>query len=117
MFCYVNSVFAPGLDEGVGNLWRVSIRNYGLPWKGSVEEVEVVDMCCVVLQDRRGAGGQLFGDAGFWVKGHVVYEVSRRYKLTGQLCTSRPSAVIARRRLDEGHLAAAELWKWGCYKR
>lgn len=23
-FCYVNSVFAPGLDEGVGGLWRVS---------------------------------------------------------------------------------------------
>lgn len=24
VFCYVNSVFAPRLDEGVGNLWRVS---------------------------------------------------------------------------------------------
>lgn len=24
VFCYVNAVFAPGLDEGVGNLWRVS---------------------------------------------------------------------------------------------
>lgn len=24
LFCYVNSVFAPGLDEGVGNLHRVS---------------------------------------------------------------------------------------------
>lgn len=24
VFCYVNSVFAPGLDEGVGELWRVS---------------------------------------------------------------------------------------------
>ncbi|RMZ84554.1 hypothetical protein DV737_g1226, partial [Chaetothyriales sp. CBS 132003] len=22
LFCYVNSVFAPGLDEGLGNLWR-----------------------------------------------------------------------------------------------
>ncbi|OCL08874.1 APG12-domain-containing protein [Glonium stellatum] len=22
VFCYVNSVFAPGLDEGIGNLWR-----------------------------------------------------------------------------------------------
>lgn len=21
MFCYVGSVFSPGLDEGVGNLW------------------------------------------------------------------------------------------------
>ena len=24
VFCYVNSVFAPGLDEGVGGLWMVS---------------------------------------------------------------------------------------------
>lgn len=24
VFCYVNSVFAPGLDEVVGNLWRAS---------------------------------------------------------------------------------------------
>jgi len=23
VFCYINSCFAPGLDEGVGNLWRV----------------------------------------------------------------------------------------------
>ena len=22
LFCYINQVFAPGLDEGVGNLWR-----------------------------------------------------------------------------------------------
>ena len=27
VFCYVNSVFAPGLDEGVGNLWRVSLSS------------------------------------------------------------------------------------------
>ena len=26
VFLYVNSVFAPGLDEGVGNLYRVSYR-------------------------------------------------------------------------------------------
>jgi ubiquitin-like protein ATG12 len=25
VFCYVGNVFAPGLDEGVGNLWRVSL--------------------------------------------------------------------------------------------
>lgn len=24
VFCYVNNTFAPGLDEGVGGLWRVS---------------------------------------------------------------------------------------------
>ena len=28
VFCYVNSVFAPGLDEGVGGLWRVSLRGF-----------------------------------------------------------------------------------------
>ena len=28
LFCYVNSVFAPGLDEGVGNLFRVSLFSY-----------------------------------------------------------------------------------------
>ena len=39
VFCYVNSVFAPGLDEGVGGLWRVSIsvlefwRYLYLAWK------------------------------------------------------------------------------------
>lgn len=28
VFCYVNSVFAPGLDEGVGGLWRVSLGGF-----------------------------------------------------------------------------------------
>jgi ubiquitin-like protein ATG12 len=32
VFCYVNSVFAPGLDEGVGNLWRVSFLFTYLLW-------------------------------------------------------------------------------------
>lgn len=27
VFCYVNSVFSPGLDEVVGNLWRVRHLN------------------------------------------------------------------------------------------
>lgn len=26
VFCYINSVFAPGLDEGVGNLYRVCLN-------------------------------------------------------------------------------------------
>ena len=34
--CYVNSVFAPGLDEGVGGLWKVrsfyTCLMYGLSW-------------------------------------------------------------------------------------
>lgn len=28
VFCYVNSVFAPGLDEGVGGLWRVRLQKF-----------------------------------------------------------------------------------------
>lgn len=35
VFCYVNSVFAPGLDEGVGNLWRVSC--FSFPWLWSLQ--------------------------------------------------------------------------------
>lgn len=38
VFCYVNNVFAPGLDEGVGGLWRVSLDVfsffYGFLWAG-----------------------------------------------------------------------------------
>ena len=35
VFCYVNSVFAPGLDEGVGGLWRVSgAFLFGGCWEG-----------------------------------------------------------------------------------
>lgn len=34
VFCYVNSVFAPGLDEGVGALWRVSLRLKGAWLRG-----------------------------------------------------------------------------------
>ena len=30
LFCYVNSVFAPGLDEGVGNLYRVCLLSLPL---------------------------------------------------------------------------------------
>lgn len=32
VFCYVNSVFAPGLDEGVGGLWRVSGAIWSYWW-------------------------------------------------------------------------------------
>ncbi len=28
VFCYVNSVFAPGLDEGVGGLWKVGVFTF-----------------------------------------------------------------------------------------
>jgi ubiquitin-like protein ATG12 len=32
VFCYVGSVFAPALDEGVGNLWTVSWSGQGSGW-------------------------------------------------------------------------------------
>lgn len=38
VFCYVNSVFAPGLDEGVGGLWRVSF-----PFRGRACYVSVTN--------------------------------------------------------------------------
>lgn len=35
VICYVNSTFAPGLDEGVGGLWRVSFSIVGIEiWFG-----------------------------------------------------------------------------------
>lgn len=61
VFCYVNSVFAPGLDEGVGGLWRVSkeFPSAGSGLEGG-EDVGCVDCqhewtltrCFTVLQDR-----------------------------------------------------------------
>ena len=50
VFCYVNSVFAPGLDEGVGNLWRV-----GSWWCGIVCDGVVggANDSWAVLQDGR----------------------------------------------------------------
>jgi hypothetical protein len=67
VFCYVNSVFAPGLDEGVGNLWRVSFflampsflfllpsRFFGMDCVSHVELM--ADFWCAVFQDGRGVG-------------------------------------------------------------
>jgi ubiquitin-like protein ATG12 len=38
VFCYVGSVFAPSLDEGVGNLWTVSDFPVDEPEKGRKRE-------------------------------------------------------------------------------
>lgn len=48
VFCYVNSVFAPGLDEGVGGLWRVS----ELLCHISFLRDKLIQCETVVLQDR-----------------------------------------------------------------
>lgn len=61
MFCYVNSVFAPGLDEGVGNLWRVSLP---APYVYRY----LSDDSFAVFQDGRGIGGELQCYAGVWMK-------------------------------------------------
>jgi ubiquitin-like protein ATG12 len=39
VFCYVGNVFSPALDEGVGNLWSVSIFFFSL-YLGSGEQGE-----------------------------------------------------------------------------
>lgn len=36
VFCYVNSVFAPGLDEGVGGLWRVRSTSISTETRGHI---------------------------------------------------------------------------------
>lgn len=33
VFCYVGSVFSPGLDEGVGDLWRVSSPSFAFEFE------------------------------------------------------------------------------------
>jgi hypothetical protein len=79
VFCYVNSVFAPGLDEGVGNLWRVSFL---FPFFFA-EGDSIIVFCCVarrrslmffktVFQDGGGVGGELQCYAGVWMNGGGV---------------------------------------------
>lgn len=49
MFCYVNSVFAPGLDEGVGGLWKVCTQRTA---KGRVVRgVMLMGMQCFKTKD------------------------------------------------------------------
>lgn len=57
VFCYVNNTFAPGLDEGVGGLWRVSffyfspnlyfIYNLHIPNGGAGDVETMKDICCI----------------------------------------------------------------------
>ena len=51
VFCYVNSVFAPGLDEGVGGLWRVSFFFRFFRVEGGGGELEGLGLV-------RGGGGR-----------------------------------------------------------
>jgi len=53
LFLYVNSVFAPGLDEGVGNLFRVSEvmsmeRSTCLECEWVMGETTMLMLCCAV---------------------------------------------------------------------
>ncbi len=61
VFCYVNSVFAPGLDEGVGGLWRVSFFSSFL-WRcwGGGDEGEM---------KRERERGEEGGDSERWRRG------------------------------------------------
>jgi hypothetical protein len=38
VFCYVGNVFSPGLDEGVGDLWRVSNPSFAFEFEGRGRE-------------------------------------------------------------------------------
>ena len=54
LFCYINSVFAPGLDEGVGNLFRVSSVLFCfvfLVWEGEERRDGNADYDIIVFQD------------------------------------------------------------------
>ena len=95
VFCYVNSVFAPGLDEGVGALWRVSVyfppfvfgvRSFFLvtvwPGEGRRGLDKTADGEIQVLQDRRPTNRCVLDDAGFWMRCALLYGdfTRRRYR-------------------------------------
>lgn len=98
----MNSVFAPGLDEGVGNLWRVSsfclfaFSATTLAWGGfadfacSVSRRERSWLLVIVLRRLLGDGGMInqskAGEAGQEV--HMVKAVEaieRRWLLLARL--------------------------------
>lgn len=60
MFCYVGSVFAPALDEGIGNLWSVSQGSFWWWCKGLTG--------MIVLQAERGIGSGVCDESRFWVR-------------------------------------------------
>lgn len=61
VFCYINNVFAPSLDEGIGGLYRVPI---------SSQEGEALTDYCLVLQKRNGrpAMGSVLHDSILWMR-------------------------------------------------
>jgi hypothetical protein len=67
VFCYVNSVFAPGLDEGMGGLWRVSFNS-------TVYVPLVFDSLkanfIIVFQDGRSIDCRLFNDPSIRLSRH-----------------------------------------------
>ena len=58
VFCYVNSVFAPGLDEGMGGLWRVSVNSIFYRTSSSLNANVII-----VFQNGRSIDCRLFNDA------------------------------------------------------
>lgn len=83
MFCYVNSVFAPGLDEGVGGLWRVSDRvdlDRGIGGKAKKGKRVLTEKA--VFQDGRPADRCLLYDAGVWLRCIIPRECERNETMT-----------------------------------
>lgn len=92
LFLYVNSTFAPALDEVVGNLWRVSlvlifsllVLFFGLPPTAPVGHGEygygwmLTLACCAVLQGlERPAQRWILDDAGIWMNTVMEHETRR----------------------------------------
>lgn len=51
VFCYVNNTFAPGLDEGVGGLWRVSFFFFSFSFSFSFGFWRFLDLCLGVGEE------------------------------------------------------------------
>lgn len=68
LFLYVNSTFAPALDEVVGNLWRVSLlTSFLLPGKHGVDGLLILAYRAVLQRLERPAQCRVLNDAGFWM--------------------------------------------------
>ena len=102
VFCYVNSVFAPGLDEGVGGLWRVScaLSFTFFGWgNGEGDRLKSLGrmrrfgggglgfgltLWLAVLQDGRSAYCGIFDDACFWMRSAMGMRVFDRLRMASR---------------------------------
>ena len=67
LFLYINSVFAPGLDEGVGNLFRVCLWILILNTDRRANRLILILSSHLVLQGRRSIDRELLYNACLWM--------------------------------------------------